>query len=339
VAPENRQSNSPLKDRLLKEFYNFSFFEAVHLLERLFPRKKPVGQTLTPAEEVVRFSVKPGLMFPASDISNMRHEDEQKPVGMEVAFMGLIGPSGVLPYWYSELALERVRQKDFTLVSFFDLFHHRLISLFYLAWKKYRISVSYTPGAKDRVSSALLGLIGLGTPHLTGRLGLPEEPLIFCGGLLAQTIPSAIAIEGAVEYFSETKVGVEQFIDHIIPIDPEDQTRLGVANGGLGVDAVCGSCAWESQAKFRIHLGPMGFDRFLRFLPSGKMLQVLFSLVRYMVGIEYEFEIRVWLSRDEVPPCVLGLQGPSRLGWTTWLKSPGFAPGEDPSLTFEEPNA
>ncbi len=45
------------------------------------------------------------------------------------------------------------------------------------------------------------------------------------------------------------------------------------------------------------------------------------------------------LKRDEVPPCVLGVQGPPRLGWTTWLKSPGFAYAEEPSLTFEEPNA
>ena len=119
---------------------------------------------------------------------------------------------------------------------------------------------------------------------------------------MAQTVPSAIAIEATVEYFSETKVGVEQFIDQIIPIDPEDQTRLGVANGRLGVDAVCGSCAWENQTKFRIHLGPMGFDRFLRFLPSGKMLQVLFSLVRYMVGIEYEFEIRVCSTETKFLP-------------------------------------
>ena len=49
VAPEKRQSDSPLKDRLFEEFYRFSFFQAVHLLEMLFPGKKPLGQTLTPA--------------------------------------------------------------------------------------------------------------------------------------------------------------------------------------------------------------------------------------------------------------------------------------------------
>ena len=72
--------------------------------------------------------------------------------------------------------MERVRQKDFSLTSFLDIFHHRLISLFYLAWKKHRFPENYLPGAQDRLSQYLLSLIGLGTPGLAGRLGLPGNP-------------------------------------------------------------------------------------------------------------------------------------------------------------------
>jgi type VI secretion system protein ImpH len=339
VASEKRQPGASLKERLFKEFYGFSFFKAVHLLELLFPGKKPLGQTPAPGEEVVRFSVRPGFTFPPSDISNLRHEDEKRPVDMEVTFMGLIGPSGVLPHWYNEHAMERIRQKDFTLIAFLDIFHHRLISLFFLAWRKYRFPENYLPGAKDRLSKHLLSLIGLGTSGFAGRIGLPQESLIYYSGLLSREVPSAVAIEAAVEYFSDTHVEVEQFIDRVILFSTEDQTQLGLANGQLGIDAVCGSSAWEGQTKFRIHLGPMGYDQFLSFLPSGKMLRPIFSLVRTMAGIEYEFEIRLFLRREEVPPCVLGIEPPAspRLGWTTWLKTPGFAYREDPYVTFEEP--
>jgi type VI secretion system protein ImpH len=184
VASEKWQSYPPLKDRLFKEFFKFSFYRAVHLLESLFPKKKPIGQTLSPKEEAVRFSVKPGLIFPPSDISNLEHQDENKPVNMEVAFMGLIGPSGVLPHWYNEFALERVRQKDDTVISFLNLFHHRLISLFYLAWKKHQLSINYLLDAKDRFSQYLLSLIGLGTPGLVKKIGLPLESIILYGGHL-----------------------------------------------------------------------------------------------------------------------------------------------------------
>lgn len=339
MASQKRQSGTPLKERLFKEFYGFSFFRAVHLLESTFPDKKPLGRTLMPREEVVRFSVKPGFTFPPSDISNMEHADEKGPVDMEVAFMGLIGPSGVLPDCYNELAIERARQKDFSLIAFLDIFHHRLISLFYLAWKKHRFPVNYVPGAKDRLSGYLLSLMGLGTPGLTDMIGLPEESLTFCSGLLSRPVPSAVAIKATVEYLSGTHAEIRQFIERMILLSREDQTQLGMANEQLGINSVCGSYVWDSQTTFRIHLGPVSYDHFLRLLPSGGLLRPIFSLVKYMVGMEYEFEIRIFLRREEVPPCVLGMEIPTspRLGWSTWIKTPEVSLQDDPYVTFQEP--
>ena len=338
MAAKKRQSSTPLIERLLEEPHGFSFFKAVHLLETLIPRKKPLGQTLNPGEEAVRFSVKPSFNFPPSDIAHMEHREEKGPVDMEVTFMGLVGPARILPNWFNELAIERVYKKDFSLTAFFNLFHHRLISLFYLAWKKHRFPENYQPGARDRLSKYLLSAMGLGTGELADKVGLPKESLIFCSGLLSRLAPSAVAIERAVEYLSGTQVEVEQLIERTIWLSPEDQTQIGVANSKLGVDTVCGSYVWDCQSTFRIILGPMGFDYFLRLLPSGDLLRPIFSLVKYMVGIEYEFETRIVLKREEVPPCVLGMDAPSPplLGWSTWIKSPEVMHEEDPYITFHQ---
>jgi type VI secretion system protein ImpH len=338
VAPKKRESGTAVRERLFEEFYDFSFFKAVHLLENLFPDRKPLGQTLNPKEEAVHFSVKPGLTFPPSDICVLKQPGQESPAEMGVAFLGLVGPSGVLPYWYNELAIERVREKDFALTAFLDIFHHRLVSLFYLAWKKYSLPVTYAPGAKDRLSRYLLSLIGLGTPGLADMIGLPEESLLFYGGLLSRQVPSAAAVEATVTYFSGATTTIDQFIERLIPLDPEDRTQVGSANSELGVNTVCGSWARESHAKFRVNLGPFGYDGFVRFLPSSAMLRNIFSLTRFMVGIEYEFDIRLFLKREEVPLCTLGVDEPGapRLGWSTWLKSPGVLHPQDPCITFEE---
>jgi type VI secretion system protein ImpH len=338
VDTKKRQSGTPLKDRLFEEHYKFSFFKAVSLLESLFPAKRPLGLTLAPDQEAVRFSVKPALVFPGSDISKLEQSDDGGPAKMEVTFMGLIGPAGVLPHWYTELVIERIWHKDHSLAGFLNIFHHRLIALFYLAWKKYRFEASYLPDARDRLSRCFLSLAGLGTPGIIEKIGLPAESLAFYSGLLSRSIPSALAIASAVEYFAGTEVNIEQFIERLLPISPEDQTRLGAANSYLGVDAVCGSYIRECTTKFRVNLGPVGYEEFLRFLPTGDLLHPIFSLVRCMVGVEFEFEITVFVKRDEVPPCILGQETPTapRLGWSTWVKTPAVIHEEDPSITFEE---
>ena len=336
MAPQKRQSGTALKDRLFEEYYRFSFFKAVDLLESLFPEKKALGKTLVPGEEAVRFSVKPGFVFPPSDISGLEQADDALPVDMSVTFMGLVGPNAILPQWYNELAVERNLKKDFSLTAFLDLFHHRFISLFYLAWKKYRFPENYIPGARDRLSRYMLSLAGLGTAGLSKMIGLPEESLAFYSGLLSRGVPSAVAIESAVSYLAGVRAEIDQFIEQMIPLDAEDQTQIGAQNARLGVDAVCGSHIWDCQAKFRVNLGPMGYDDFLRFLPGGDMLGPIAALIKYMVGMEYEFELSIILQREEIPPCIVGGATPPQLGLTTWIKSAGVAHESDPFITFHE---
>ncbi len=340
MTAKKRQSDTSLVSRLFEEYFRFSFYRAVSLLERLVPSKKRLGETLDPREEPVRFSVKPGLSFPPSDISNLRQDDADGPVTMEVRFMGLIGPSGVLPHWFNDLASARMQAKDSAFVDFLDIFHHRLITLFYLAWKRYDFAVNYKSGANDSLSWYLLSLIGLGTEGMRGRIGLSEESLLFCSGLLARRVPSASAVAAAVKYMAGADAEVHQFIERMIPLEPADCTQLGGANASLGMSTICGSYVRECQAKFRIHLGPIGYSQFSRFLPGGDLLKPIFSLVRYMVGIEYEFEICIFLKAGEVPGCTLGAvkADSPRLGWSTWMLGRGITLKEDPYVTFQEAN-
>ncbi|MFZ4858654.1 MAG: type VI secretion system baseplate subunit TssG [Desulfuromonadaceae bacterium] len=341
MGSEKRTESTPVKERLYNEFYRFSFYQAVSLLERLASGRKKVGEELSPGREPVRFSVIPGFSFPASDISSLDiAEGETQPV-LEVAFLGLIGPSGVLPYWYNELAAERRSQKDTALTAFFDIFHHRLLSLFYLAWKKYHFQNSYRPDAKDRFSFYLKSLIGLGTVGLSENLGLPAEAPMHFGGLLSRRTPTVSAVSSSVSYYFEVDACIDQFVSRLITLCQEDRTAIGKANSRLGVDTVFGSQIWENQTMFRLNLGPMPFKVYTRFLPGGDKLVSVFSFVKYQVGIEYEFDVRVILKREDAPSCRLGGASAdgTRLGWTTWLKSPSIPLKADPFATFQESDA
>ncbi|MGV8763016.1 type VI secretion system baseplate subunit TssG, partial [Pseudomonas aeruginosa] len=54
-------------------------------------------------------------------------------------FFGLTGPNGPLPLHLTEYARERQRNvNDATFKRFMDVFHHRLLTLFYRAWAEAR---------------------------------------------------------------------------------------------------------------------------------------------------------------------------------------------------------
>ena len=168
----------------------FSFFQAVRLLTRLRTAHAPVGGWADPSTEVVRFAASTSLGFPASEIQTLTLPDENgngegAPARMTVNFLGLTGPQGVLPHLYTEQAAALARSRDTALRDFLDLFNHRVLSLFYRAWKSHQPAVLQEEGAEDRLYDHLLDLSGLGTEGMHGRLPVLDSALAFYAGVLS----------------------------------------------------------------------------------------------------------------------------------------------------------
>jgi type VI secretion system protein ImpH len=94
----------------------------------------------------------------------------------------------------------------------------------------------------------------------------------------------------------------------------------------LGFGAIAGDAVWNQQALFRVKIGPVGIDRFIDFLPSGKAFREAVELTRFFVGDTLEFEVQVVLAAAEVPLCRLTDETADapRLGWLGWLKTEEF---------------
>jgi len=314
----------------------FHFFQAVRLMHRMLPDREPVGRFAPPQREVLRFAANNLLAFPPSQIQSLDWS-EDGPARMKVNFMGLTGPMGVLPYCYTELIRDRNRFKDFSLEDFFDLFNHRMISLFYQAWEKYRFFVGYERDRQDRLSRYLMSLVGLGTTGLQRRQAVADEALLFYCGLLSMQPRSPAALEQVLADYFEVPVRIEQFVGAWRALDPADQCRMegGVRySDQLGLGAVAGDEIWERQSRARIRLGPLSARQYLSFLPIGDAWEPLRAIAAFFTGGEIEFEVQLVLKREEVPPCELRPDGKTvpLLGWFSWIKS-GPAFGRDPGDT------
>ena len=323
-------------EKLRREPFSFDFFQAVRLLERLYPERTSVGKFVHPETEVARFGVHASLAFPASQIQGMDWP-EQKPIPMTVNFMGLTGPEGVLPNPYTTLIIERLRAGDSGLRDFLDIFNHRIISLFYRAWRKYRFDVACEEGERDLFSRHLLSLVGLGTDGLRDRQAVSDDTLIYYAGLLAQRPRSAQALQQILTDYFDVPVKIEQFAGGWYRLDRETQCRLEEGNSEseeLGFGAVVGDEVWNQQSKVRIVLGPLTLERYVDFLPYGQSWEPLGAWVRFFSNDEWDFEVKLILEREQVPACTLGAEGASgpQLGWVSWVKSVPFGRNPDDTV-------
>lgn len=292
MVPASGRKRAPLSEQLRTEAYRFDFFQAVRLLERMAAeqteqdasrQRRPVGLDHAPRREVVRFRAFPSHSFPAGSIGMIRAPDPRPadqpgslPPEMIVAFMGLTGPGGVLPQHYTTLLIERVREKDFALRDFLDVFNHRIISLFYRAWEKYRFAISYerseldegrgmrgqgrdlTPGRsplvprasflspghppkEDLFTRCLYCLLGLGTGGLRRRMGFDDEAFLYYAGYFAHRPRAAVSLELMLGDYFEMPVKLRQFQGQWLYLSRDDQSSLPCPRWPQGLNTRLGA--------------------------------------------------------------------------------------------------
>jgi type VI secretion system protein ImpH len=328
--------DAPLERQLREEPYRFDFFQAVRLLEEIGRDRVPVGHEGPPRREPVRFLAARGLAFPASQLLALEppaDPESNEPARLTVAFMGLTGPLGVLPYCYTELVADRHRAGDRTLGAFLDLLNHRLISLFYRAWRKHQVAAAYE-GGEDLVGDALLALVGLGLEPLRDRNSFPDDVPRFYAGFFAAGHRSPVALEAMLNEYFGLPITVEPFQGRWLRLDPADRSALGATgrHRRLGRDLVVGGRVWDEQGSFRLRLGPLSLEDFLAYQPGTPGLRAVVELTRLFVGPELEFDVQLVLKADDVPPCRLRAGSGAQLARTTWLKTRPFQHDADDAV-------
>jgi len=314
-----------VEESLFSEPYTFDFFQAMRVLNWLQPGRSPVGRHTNPQTEVVRFGANPILYFPPSAIHSLSKRPGDAPL-MVVNFMGLIGPLGALPNYLTDLISSRLRAKDTTLLAFLNIFNHRAISFFYKAWEKNHFWAAYERDRQDPLTGILFSQIGFGTKGLRNRQPVEDESFIYYAGLFALMPRSALALESVLGDYFDIPVEVEPFIGTWRSLTDPDHCVFGSeapeANQ-LGLGAVAGEEIWDQGSRVRLKLGPLSAARYNEFLPTGAAWPALRAIVRTFCGNDLEFEVQLFLRRDDVPFCQL--RNPSEnalcLGWHTWMKS------------------
>lgn len=302
--------------------FRYGFYQTVRRINCFYRDKPLTGKANKPSDDPIRFTQEPYTFFAPSTLGGLEIDSSSQYPRLSQRFIGMFGPNGPLPLHLTEYVRDRSRHhRDNSMSRFIDMFHHRVVSLFYGAWARAQPAVQFDRPEEDRFAMYVGSLFGQGLPSLRNADAMHHFSKLSFAGHLSSLPRHVNGLVSMIKGYFNVPTRVEEFIAHWMKIPATDRVRLGEdsLNGCLGLDTVIGERVWQRQDKFRVSLGPLSLDRYEAFLPKGKSFDALVAVVRNYVGLEYIWEVNLILKKEEKPVTCLGKCG--TLGWTSWLKT------------------
>lgn len=329
TTPSPHALNATLQDAQARP-WEHGFMPLLRKLAAAEPAMPQVGQAQRPQQENFRLGQQASLTFAPRELAKVEVKqgpDDKARAHIKLFGLGTLGPNGALPIHFTELVRERVEAKrDNTLADFIDLFHHRAFSHIYRAWSQSQSAAGLDRSGQETFSTYIARLGGDEPSEVQGSALAPHARWASS----AHRVRAARNPDGLVSTLSRffgVTVQLREYMLQWMPIEPQDQCKLGQASlsSVLGEGAMAGEVVPDRQSRFRLVIGPLSMDGYLRLTPqgsaSGKDLPALIEIVRSFIGFEYVWEVELLIRSDAAPQAQLG--NGTQLGWSTWMASDG----------------
>lgn len=317
----------------------------VPLMRRLAaeePGMPAIGKAQRPQQENFRLGQQASLVFAPREVARVEVKPGaggQARTHVRLFGLGLLGPNGALPIHVTELVRERVEsRRDTTMADFLDLFHHRAFTHFYRAWATSQSAAGLDRAGEETFSCYVARLAG-DEPSEVRDSALAPHARWASSAHRVRAARNPDGLVSTLARFFGVPVQLREYVLQWMPIEPHDRCLLGVPRQStvLGEGAMVGEVVPDRQSRFRLVIGPLDLDGYLRLTPqgapSGRDLPALVEIVRSFVGFEYVWEAELLIDRRAAPQSSLG--DGSQLGWSTWMA--GERASSDPvvGMVFE----
>lgn len=289
----------------------YHIFQALRLIEAKYADQPRFGRSRRPKQDSVRLKQRVDMAFSSSTVARFKSKNEQtgEPGELSQYMFGLFGPNGPLPLHLTEYAYNRQRSfRDPTFKAFGDMFHHRMLSLFYRAYASGEPTSSFDRvGEVDPFAQKVAAFAGLKGSALSDRDAMPDLAKLRYAGRLAHGTRNEEGLLALISGFFGAQATMESFVGTWLELDKKDTWELGNPHNPakLGQSCSIGSKVWTRQAKFRFRVGPVGLSDYKRLLPGGDSLQRLKSLVNNYMGEAMMWDMNLVLAKGEAEQAVL----------------------------------
>lgn len=148
----------------------------------------------------------------------------------------LLGPSGILPYHYTEKTIKKRKENDLLDLKLLDFFYNKLMHCFlkdilYHDIKKYNVIHDKSINIKDKLPKTLL----------FHNKSLENFFCVRYMFLLSQPIRSMALLQNFISFFLGCKVTINEFVPFFEKIPVHYITKLAQQNYILGIDTISGN--------------------------------------------------------------------------------------------------
>jgi type VI secretion system protein ImpH len=312
-----------LKEELLREGHDFSFYQVIRLLRLL--ASQPSGSPTTPSAISKAIRTKPhlSLAFPASEVQSVEEigDTEDPQFLIAVNFLGLYGASSPLPSFYTEDLIDEAAEDESVSRDFIDTLNERLFALLFECWGKYRQSLKVVEEKSPEHMERLFCLLGLGEPSFREDMPEPQRLLRYIG-LFSQFPRSALGLKTVLtDALGGIPVNVLPGIERKATLPESQSLRMGVSGCRIGTESYLGNQLIDRMGKFRIRIGPLTRADYKRFSPGTEDFERITFLTDLYFVEPLEYDVEVILAEGEALTISLGDATRSTMGVDGWMFS------------------
>ncbi|MDR3147563.1 MAG: type VI secretion system baseplate subunit TssG, partial [Treponema sp.] len=216
---------------------------------------------------------------------------------------------------------------DNTWRRFLDIIHHRFLSFYYRAFSASQQAISFDREDDDPVSDSVRSLAGL--PPGQGFGERQNRLVLNFARHFSFLIKNRWGLEDLLRRTFKFNLDVREFIPASYDIPPENHAILGREQSSLlGVNLQIGRTCMSSTGKFEIHIGPLAFDDYLRFMSSRSGFSLLREAVNLYLDRPLDYSLVFSVLCETIPLAQLGFDleearwDPPQLGYTCWIGNP-----------------
>ena len=318
---------SELDEFVFTNAESIEFFQLVRLLHQLYPDRKGVGEySARLDQEVARFACAVDAGVSGGRSRPARSADRRHPRSNARQLHGARWTrKASFPYEYTLLVDDRARHRDTGLRDFLDIFHHRIVSIFYRAWEKTHFFAALERGKPDRLSEHVADLAGIGAPEVQANAATRHR----VAAVLRRTAGAAPAVRGGARATHRATTSTSTQPWYSSPAAGTTLTRAPSARWARSAASPInsGSAPWSAMRStiprpaFAFASDHSRANATRIFFPGAAARQTLRDVVRFFAGDHLDVELQLVLKADDVPACRLGAdhETPLALGWYTWL--------------------